>query len=103
MGDDPDDLIARLRAAQKPPVTQDPQHVAAQERAKRPGAIEILREFVFANKPFETIGRCALRGGEHGDRCIWVSELASDPAQNDLATLRRQHPDYAAFFDFAIT
>ena len=36
MEGDPDDLIAGLRAAQKPSVTQDPQHTAAQERAKDP-------------------------------------------------------------------
>lgn len=34
--DETDDLISRLRAAQKPPVTQDPVHAAAQERATGP-------------------------------------------------------------------
>ena len=41
--------------------------------------------------------------GEHGDRCIWVSILAPDPAQKDVAALRRQHLDYVAIFDLAIT
>jgi hypothetical protein len=34
--DDADDLISRLRKAQKPPVPLDPEHAAAQERAKGP-------------------------------------------------------------------
>jgi hypothetical protein len=34
--EDTDGLIARLRAAQKPPVVQVPQHAAAQERPKGP-------------------------------------------------------------------
>jgi hypothetical protein len=34
--DDADNLISRLRAAQKPPVAQDPEHAAAQERVKGP-------------------------------------------------------------------
>ena len=34
--DDSDDLISRLRAAEKPPVSLDPAHAAAQQRAKGP-------------------------------------------------------------------
>jgi hypothetical protein len=73
------------------------------ERVKCPGAIEIFREFAFANKSFETVGRCALRDGEQGDRCAWVSILAPDPAQKDVASLRRQDLDYVAIFDLANT
>lgn len=53
-----------------------------------PIGVKIFRKFVFAAESVQAVGGHALRSGEHGDRCIWVTiaTLAPDPAQKNVVS-----------------